>query len=364
MKYRLATLWPRTEYSADKVETIDVDVIDPISRLIVTYEPDNNNDGGAPQGHPAKCISKVELVDGSDVLFSLTGQEIQAVDFYDEGKVRPNIISYLNGLYSEQILNVNFGRWLWDPDLAMLPARFKNPQLKISIDINGGGYVSNDGYLTVIAQLFDEKTVSPLGFMMSKELKDYALGASSHEYTDLPTDYFYKQLFLKSQVYGTGPEGIIDNVKISEDVDRKIPLNHTMYQILRNMVQDWPPYDENILVPGESTTGMNFYNTPCYWPNFASTEWRAAAIAIGLSEYEGDGGRFKHSVSSINCNANVMCKGWAPHAMVPLLPRPGMDYNDWYDVTKIRNLKLDVLTTASGASTQAAQIITQQLRRY
>jgi len=364
MRYRLATLWPRANYIANKTEIIDIDLIDPISRMVVVYEPDNNPVGVNALGHPAKCISKIEIVDGSDVLYSLTGQEAQAVDFYDRGRVAPNIVDYLNGDYSKMIYNLNFGRKLFDSELAFDPNKFRNPQLKISIDIDGGGHTPNDGYLTVIAHIFDEKSVSPFGFLMSKEVKDYSLGVSSHEYTDLPLDFPYKQLFLRGQKYGTMVQELFDTVKISQDVDRKIPLNHTMLEILANMAQEWPNCEELILVPTQSTTGEYYYCTAADKVRFSSTQWRAAAQANCMAQYSGSGGRFTHSGEAVNCNVSILVNGQAPHCVVPLLPRLDPEDKDGYDVSGIKSLKLDVLTLAAAAVTDSAQIISQQIRRY
>lgn len=363
MNYRLATLLERTNYIADKTEIIDIDVVDPISRLIVTYEPDNNPSGVNAVGHPAKCIPKIELVDGSDVLYSLTGQEAQGVDFYDNNRVPPNILCYLNGMYSEQIFNMNFGRHLFDPEFALVPGQFKNLQLKVTIDINGGGDDANDGYLTVLAQIFDEKIVSPSGFFMNKEIKDYPLAVSSHLYTDLPTDFLYRQLFLRAQVYASGPEAIIDKVKLSEDVDKRVPLNHSMFQILRNLVQEWDPYIEWMLCQAVAAD-IKVYITPTYWPLGVSSGWSADAPNAYTRMFQGDGGEalMQASVAGRNIANHVI--GWAPHGMIPLLSRPGEKEEDWYDVTRIKNLKLDTLTTASGLTTQSAQIVVQQLRRY
>jgi hypothetical protein len=362
MKYRLATLWPRTQYAADKVETIDIDVIDPISRLVVTAEVDSNTGGsGSSDGHPAKAISKIELVDGSNVLFSLTGQESQGVDFYDREKVCPNFIMYLNGMYSEQIFNMNFGRKLFDPDLALDPKKFRNPQLKITIDVGAGGWNNNDVYLTVLGHLFDEKQVTPIGFLMNKEIKDYTMGSASHEYTDLPTDFPYRQLFLRPQVYGTGPEGVVDIVKLSEDVDKKVPLNHTMYQILRNMLQEWAEYEEALICTAQ-TTAIYAHCTPCYFPFGAASGWSSDPAHAYAQMYAGDGGRALIDASVTGRNVLAKYHGWAPHAMVPLLPRAGDDYNDWYDFSKVSNLKLDVLSTSGQSG--STQIITQQLRKY
>lgn len=363
MNSRLSTIYARKQFAADATEVIDINLVDPISRLIVTYEPDNNPSGVNAVGHPAKCITKLELVDGSDALYSLTGQEAQGVDFYDNNRVPPNVLCYLNGMYSEMIFNMNFGRFLFDPMLALVPSKFRNLQLKVSMDINGGGDDANDGYLTVLGQVFDEKAVDPIGFLMNKEIKDYPLAASSHLYSDLPVDNIYRQLFLRAQVYAYGPEAIIDSVKLSEDVDKRVPLNHSMFQILRNMVQDWDPYIEWMLCQAIAAD-IKVYITPCYWPLAASSTWSADAPNAYTRLFVGDGGEALAQASVAGRNIQAIIRGWAPHAMIPLLPKPGEVVEDWYDVTKIKSLKLDTLTTASGGSTQSAQIIIQQLRKY
>lgn len=363
MNYRLATIWPRKQYTADATEIIDVDIKDVISRIVVTAEPDNNPTGANANAHPVRCITKIELVDGSDVLFSLNGAEAQGVDFYDNGKVPPNIMHYLNGNYSEMIINMNLGRWLFDEEIALDPSRFSNLQLKVSIDIDGGGDEANDVYLTILAHIFDERVPKPLGFLTTKEQKQYTLANSTHEYTDLPTDYLYRQIFLRAQRYGYGPESQIDTVKISEDSDKRRPLDHTMYQILRNIVQDWPAYEEHIL-EHSLTVAQYFYNTPCYKPRFTATQWRPTDETASYAIYSGYGGRHTQDCEDANRNCQLFCRGHAPHAVVPLLPKFMTDYRMWYDPTKIGNLKLDVKGGSSVGTSQTCEIITQQLRKY
>ena len=363
MNTRLATVWPRKNYSADTTEIIDININDPISQLIITYEPDNNPSGTHATAHPAKCVSKVEVVDGSEVILSLTGQEIQGIDYYHNNIVRPNIMCYLNGMTSEMIMIINFGRHLFDPLLALDPKKFTNLQLKITLDIDGGGDEADDGYLTVLAQIFDEKKVTPMGFLMHKRVKQYTLANSAHEYTELPLDHPYRQIFIMAQRYGTGPEYQIDTIEMSEDNGKKIPLNHSMFQILRNLACEYSPYEEWILVHS-STTVQYFYNTPCYWPNFAYVPWRSSSVALAGVCYGGDGGRFQYDAGSSGPNASVFCRGWAPHAVVPLLPKPSNDVADYYDVKKIGSLRLDVLGTSSVGTSQTAEILTQQLKKY
>jgi hypothetical protein len=278
MNYRLATLLERTTEASDKTEIIDIDVIDPISQIQIVHECTGASTATF-QGHPALCITKIELVDGSDVLFSLSGKEAQVVDFYHNKVVPPNLLYYLNGINAEQIFNLNFGRFLYDPDLAFDPAKFTNPQLKITIDVNGGGRSSTTGFLTVLAHLFDEKSISPSGFFMCKEIKTYSLASATHEYTDLPTDHPYRKLFLKAQAYGYYPDVQVDTIKLSQDVDKKVPFNHSMRQIIRAIMSQTPPWIEHLHTSCPAANGSYNYITPTYEVGFALTPWDVPASA-------------------------------------------------------------------------------------
>ena len=194
MNYRLATILAREAVGEDKTRVIDIDIKDAISQMQVVYECTNGGQAYG-DGHPVRCITKIEIIDGSEVLFSLSGAEAQAADYYHNKRETPSIVLYTSGMNSEQIMNINFGRFLYDTELALDPGKFTNLQLKITIDVNAGGSLSAGGFLTVLAHIFDEKTPAPSGFLMHKEIKSYTLAASTHEYTDLPTDYLYRKLF-------------------------------------------------------------------------------------------------------------------------------------------------------------------------
>src|SRR4030042_2780635 len=114
MNYRLSTILDRELHSSDTTKVIDITLADKVSRMVVLYEPLNGAEAD-PAAHPAKCISKIELVDGSDVLYSLTGQEAQAADWYSNLREPGNLMCYLNGMTAEMVYNINFGRFLYDP---------------------------------------------------------------------------------------------------------------------------------------------------------------------------------------------------------------------------------------------------------
>ena len=362
MNYRLATLLEKEAHTSDITKVIDLTLVDKVSQLSVIYEP-MNGAVGAPTAHPAKCVSKIELVDGSDVIFSLSGLEAQAVDWYHRKQEPSNVILYLDGNASEMVYNINFGRFLYDPLFAFDPQKFRNPQIKITLDIDAGGISVASGYLTVLAYIFDEKVITPSGFLMHKEIKDYALAASAHEYTDLPVDNVYRKIFARIQKYGTGPDYCFDTVKLSEDNDKRIPFNHSISQILKAITGQMQPYKEMIVGNGSSAS-QYFYCTPGYWPVFAASQWRAAIGGGELAFYEGDGGRFKQIQTGAGPNWQAICQGWCPHSTICLEFGDQSNPEDWYDVSKVKNLKLDIKSASGMSSSESCQIFMQQLRKY
>ncbi len=362
MKYRLATILDREVHATDITKVIDLKLADPVSQFVIIHES-YNSVSGVPTAHPAKCISKIELVDGSDVLFSLSGQEAQAVDWYHRKQEPANHLIYLPTMYSEEVFNVNFGRYLWDPLYAFDPKKFVNPQLKVTIDVNGGGSTVTTGYLTVLANIFDEKVISPLGFLMHKEIKDYALAASAHEYTDLPIDFPYRKLFARIQKYGTGADYCFENIKLSEDNDRRVPVNHTISQILKTMVGQNRAYQEWILVE-QSLVEKYAYCTPTYWPTFQALTWEAVAVTGSIAILEGDGGRARVDMVTGGGNTQILATGWCPHGVIDIPFGLQDDPEDWYDVSKLGSLRLDIKAASGMSSTESCQVFMQQLRKY
>lgn len=362
MNYRLSTILPREEHLANTTKLIDIDVVDPISRITIVYEPVNGAEAQATD-HPAKCISKIELVDGSDVLFSLSGVEAQAADWYNNKQETSGLIYYLTGSECKQVFNINFGRDLWDPLHAFNPKKHTNPQLKVTIDIDGGGMSVASGYLTVLAYLFDQKVVEPAGFFMYKEIKDYAMGAGTHEYTDLPTDYPYRKLFVRALKAGVGPDYCLGNIKLTEDFDKKIPLDATIRDILSSLVGQTRPMFERIITHGH-VAFRYYWCTPGYWPVFAFAGWTSSTTVNAGNVYEGDGGRFKLVSTTAGLNSAVLCHGFCPHNVIEIPFGRQEDPADWFDASKLGNLKLDVTSGSTMSSSESAQIFLQQLRKY
>jgi len=362
MNYRLAIVLARLGVTADYTEVIDLNLADPVSQIQVVYESTGGG-SGSPDHHAAKCITKIELVDGSDVLFSLSGQECQAADWYHNKREPANQNIYLNGQNAEMIFNLNFGRFLYDPRFAFDPRKFSNPQLKVTIDRNAGGNQSTAGNLQVLAKIFDGKAIEPEGFLMHKEVKNYGLAAAAHEYTDLPTDFPYRKMFIAAHREANAMDWLISTIKLSEDNDRKIPFEASLVQIMRTIVGDSRPYREVIVGSMGAPTG-NFYCTPNFWPKLTFTTWEVENNPFTCTVMGGDGGKGDLYGQGQITGYNLAVEGYAPHGAIEIPFGLQDDPDDWYDVTALGNLRLDILSGGGRTSADTVQIFLQQLRKY
>lgn len=362
MNYRLSTIKARETFDADGTIIIDLNVIDPISQLIIELAVNTTNDTDIT-AHAIACLTKIELVDGSDVLFSLSGYEAEALDWYHNHNLNSPWDIYMGWGETQRFIRMNFGRYLWDPALAFDPTKFRNPQLKLTLDIDAGGGVPDQNRLQVWAAMFDEKAVTPTGFLMTKEIKDYVAGASSHEYTDLPRDYAYRKLLFRCQEPGTEPTQNIDNVKLSEDQDKRIIVDHHPADILRTIAMISPPIEEHIHARA-MTSATEIFCTPttrCY-PQ--ATELADAPASGNIATSMADGGRFNAIAETAAGYAVFSVRGWLPHATweIPFGLQDVME--DWYDVTKPGSIKLDITGASGLAGTEHVQVFLQQLRKY
>lgn len=362
MNYRLSTIFPRHSYDDNVTEIIDLNVVDPISQLIIELNANITNDADIT-AHVIACLTKIELMDGSDVLYSLSGYEAEAVDWYHNHNLNSPWDIYMGWGETSRYLRLNFGRYLWDPVLAFVPEKFRNPQLKISLDITAGGAVPDTNRIRVWGALFDQKAIDPIGFLMHKEVKNYTAKAASHEYVDLPTDHSYRKLFVRCHEPGTEPNQNIDNIKLAEDQDKRIICNHPTEEIFRTIAMQSPPIEEHIHAR-VATAATEIFCTPTTRVYAVGTENGDTSGSGNIATTMGDGGRFNAIAETAQKYAQFFVRGWLPHGTWEIpFGLQGM-VEDWYDVTGVGALILDIEGNADLAGTEKVQVFLQQLRRY
>lgn len=358
MNYRLATLLSAESIATAGTKTIDVTIKDKISRLNIQVKATNN--GSAPTAHPQAIISKVEVVNGSDVLFGLSGKELLALQFFNTKRTPFVINNYLDNVMNVVNYEIYFGRFLYDPILALDPAKFNNLQLKITHNLALGGSDPDAATLEVTADIFDEKQITPAGFLMAKELVSYTLVASANEYVDLPVDFAMRKLIIMSHANDKMPHEQFNEVKLSEDNDRRVPINEYTSDLMKYCNALFPRLAEYIEGAALTTT-RDFYCMSTY-------EIEIAAMAMGWAGayLESDymyGGQVDIRASAA-CNFKALVTGGAPFGSLCIPFGNPDDEKDWYDLAKVGSLRLTLKAGSSPGASSTCQVITEQLRAY
>lgn len=359
MNYRTAVILPlKTLGTTAGTEVIDINVRDPITalRFEVIW---TSHSSGARLYPELDMFSKIELVDGSDVLMSLTGTQLAALYFY-EG--HPFIYGDFGSLDSEAEtfhLQYNFGRFLRDPMLAFDPTKFRNPQLRITYNPATPHVSATSLQLEVTAELFDEKIISPIGFLRATQFHSYSPTASTYEYIDLPTDLPIRKLYLQTREFGSAASTLLTDVKLSEDNDKRIPFDMTDTNWVNLCAMKWGRLFHNFWGYGGSANDPIFC-APCKYETCSVANCSGAnAIAIQGST----GGRWSFTTSTATDLLHGILSGLLPFFVYCYPFGDEGDPDDWYDVTKVGSLRLRV---QSGSASVGAlnNTILQQLRRY
>lgn len=355
MNYRITALLGAEAASTAGTKTLDINLAEPVSRITVQMKGLNNL--AVPTAHPAKMVSKIEVVDGSDVLVSLSGVQAQALNYYNKGRMPLNVVNYMNDVYSIATYDIDFGRWLYDELLALDPRKFTNPQLKITHNMASGGSAPDAGELSVYAHTFDEKAITPTGFLTSKEQYEYSLTASATENIDLAVDKTYRALMILAMSATLQPWEQFNQVKLSQDNDRKVIINDEKTSNLLKLLTTYPPFTENI-------TGTTKNGTTTF---YCAATYERVAVLVGLAAdadaYITDtyGGAI-NVADSAAAAVNIAVTGYSPHSSL-FLPFGKQDaIEDWFKMDNTGSLRLSLKAGASASGT--GEIVSQQLRLY
>lgn len=358
MNHRLATVLAEEALPSATTKVIDLDMADVISKIQINVEVEG--DGTVLTDHIAAVISNIELIDGSDVLFSMSGKECQALDYYQTKKMPFNAPTDRDGNDAIMVFNINFGRFLYDELLAFDPKKFRNPQLKITHDRTACGSDSDIARMEVRAYLFDEKVPTPEGFLMSKEHYQYDTGTEgTYEYIDMPTDYLTRRYMIVGTKADKFCQQVINEVRLSEDNAKRIPYDTKVWQLLKMLHQDYPRIEEYGHFDFKAATRV-IYASPTQ-----DIVINAVPVDV-LHIISVSGVPIKMPITTdITADGEVSAQisGYDPHYAFILPCGKADDPADWYDVTKLGNLKMR-LKSGSAGSNNTVEIVTEQLRKY
>jgi hypothetical protein len=339
-------------------KVIDLNLTDIVSRIVVQFKGTNST--GVPTAHPAKMISKIELVDGSDVLFSLTGAEAQALNFYDENELPTTALMYVNDVMAIATFHINLGRFLWDTKLALDPSKFSNLQLKITHNKASGGATPDAGSLSVFAFVMDKSEATPTGFLMSKEIQSYSLTSSAHEYISLPIDYAYRRILVASLSAEKQPWEQFNKIKLSIDNDKQVLINNMSTS---DLIKILPHKRFTEYLVGTGTGSAEGTYCTATMETFAAMAPLASALTAASVLTQAYGGYLTALMDSAELFQLVIA-GKCPHGALNIPFGDPAEIDSYLKVDKIGAFKFDITAGSSVGSSSTCEIVAQQVRTY
>jgi len=366
----------RRDYLAKQKSVSDSDIVEfklkgrgIISAIDVIYEATNGSTSN--QGHPIhKDVSKIEVIDGSESLWSLSMVQAQALDFYMDGKMPPMEIDERGGQTQLEMARILFGRWLGDREYAFDPEKFDNPVLRCIHELtisSTAGFASGSGKLTVIAHIFEDERVSPKGYLRAIEVKSFTSEASGDEETELPQDLKIRMLLIRAYESGVAWDTDITNVKVDMGYGKKTPWDIRAVDLKRMNIERF----------GLATISQILYRTdgdsPELFLAYPEVVNVNAVNDMSIASYDAISAdtitlqvldlSTSPSIAKATADRRIDCiaQGAFPHH-VACIPFGEMDKPEtWLDPKAIKPVR--VILTQGGAGA-AVSIFVQQLKPY
>lgn len=144
-------------------------------------------------------LSKLEIIaNGSTVIKSLTGKEVQALATFDQGVIPPGVWrNYATNTQFEFFL-LNFGRKLFDTGVLLDLSKFDVVELWITNTATTAQF--SDLTVEIVSYYLKEagNLPAPLGYLRTEEWRSWTTVADETKYLEIPTEHILRQILLQA----------------------------------------------------------------------------------------------------------------------------------------------------------------------
>ena len=322
-------------------------------------------------------IDKIEIVDGSEVIFSLSGRQAAAAQLYHTGK-RPFEAFTLNSNSTNRSqITILFGRDKFDSSYMLDTKRFTNPQLKITYSFTEGttGNWAEGTQTVTLAALIAEGAGAPRGYFMTKEVYSWSKSTSGDETIDLPRDLPYRFIMFQALAAETPIYAEFSKVKISCNYDEFVPINETTEDLAWSNLQDYGfQFQQTESIGDGSEENIKaYYPFAWNWGCFVQS-WNLGQDCVPKRPYSGYttlGRRTTGAASGNDFTSTFMADGqrgfstgygWEYYD-TEVIPFGNIkDETNWFDPRGWKSVRL-ILTQAQ-TNALASSIVIQQVKSY
>jgi hypothetical protein len=344
----------------------DLDIVDPVSALYLEFQATNGTTSNKGN-FISDVITKIEVVDGSQVLYGVNLSQLEALQFYKLGKAPTMFPSeHGSGIQRHGVL-LMFGRHLWDRDYAMDFTRYRNPQLKITSNLSAVATVSATtafatGTLvaTIVAKVMQDVT-KPSQYLRAKEIDSFVSAGSGDKRTELVYDYPYRMLLLRAFKQQSDIDEVITDLKLTCDTDNFIPITRKVKQLDAEALAQFGLciFKHDIFQHHQSAfREINNKENLGRWATFADVNGYIVNVEYEWSS-EGKLDILTNAGAVVSSDVKLtgMECGHAPHATLPVLFGERDRPDSWFDPKPYK--KVEVVLTQNVISA-ACQVVLEQ----
>ena len=314
-----------------------------------------------------RCITKIEIVDGSDVLYSTDMREAQALQFYTRNGQPGMWINARAAGANRTHVKISFGRDDSDNEWMLDPRKFINPQLKITyaLPIGGDGkWTDGNQTMSVKATICENPIGDPAGFLMTKQIYEWASATAGDETIDMPRDYLYRLLLPRIYDFTGGFNTEFTNFKLSCDIDRFVPFNIDCRDLRLKEEEEYGQMYQHVSGEGDGAAGFGLWNAfgNCRGGTLAMPVAATDAIVTGNAPrrlWIMDAGGAAISDNEV---VEGICFGTCLNDCLPYSFGNLRDAGEFFDPTTFQSVRL--IVTQGGTASLMAAIVLQQVRTY
>jgi len=358
MNYRFVTIMPNQTFGISGTHIQPIRTKDPIS--VLRFSLRVTVAGGPHINHNLAAFTKIEIVDGSDLILSLSGDQMDALHYFDTGKIgNPQVYQYQNSLHVSETA-IHFGRFPFDEQLVLDPKKFDNLQLRVTYNGALADATASAVQIHATADCFDEKMISPIGFFQNREYQRHTPTDDSIVEVELPVDLPIRTLIVQPFQVGVQAAAMMANVRLDEDNDKRIICDFTEDRLQAYQMAVYPEIFQKFLAAAEGAA-LPFFVAPhngCY------TFCQNADTRNGEMGGDGHGGKQWVITATNTEKLYGHVGGFVPYGCYAIPMGKRNEIDDWYDTSKVGDLRLRITGGADVGAAPVTRTVLQQLRRY
>jgi len=210
--------------------------------------------------------------------------------------------------------------------------------------------------------MFDQKMVTPMGYLQSKEIYSFTPATGTAEYINLPLDNNIRMIMVMNVNDNEEPDVQFEDVKIDEEDGKRVVIDCKTMDLIRAVSTRFGHFQEYFSGHLAATTDDEFWLSACKDIQIAGFTDTASVIL----NYTWSGGRARVLQASAAALFGCIASGRCPHGAVPIFMGDQQNIGDWWNVSGVGKARI-ILTarpTVAIDTEKTTDVIVQSLQRY